>query len=99
MEKDDKIELKIDTVRLHKEERMEQNYTFGLYISSYIASFEGYPNGTASVDNIVKERHPDWKNKTDKRAEILSEELKGEVVSVRIIDIFTGKDCFEGEII
>lgn len=99
MNKNQVLQLIICKVSFHKEERMVQGSTFGVYDSSYIASFDGYPNGIASVDKIAATLHSEWDRKTDNRAKILSKELKGKVVSVRITDIFGGKDCFEGEII
>ena len=98
MKSGDILLLTIKDVRLHKEERMIQGAQYGTYSSNYIAQFVEYPNGIAVVDSIAAIKHPDWERKTEKRAEILTEELSGKKFSVCIKDVFVGKDTFEGVI-
>lgn len=77
---------------------MIQGAQYGTYSSNYIAQFWEYPNGIAVVDSIAATNHPDWERKTEKRAEILTEELSGMKCTVCIKDVFVGKDTFEGVI-
>lgn len=77
MKSGDILLLTIKDVRLHKEERMIQGAQYGSYSSDYIAQFVEYPNGIAVVDSIAATTHPDWEKKTEKRANILTEELSG----------------------
>ena len=98
MNKGDIISAVIDKVRLHKEERKQIGALYGNYQSQYIAFLEGYTNGIVCVDAIAKRQHPDWERKTEQRAQILSQELHGETIKVRIIDIFYG-GAFEAEIV
>lgn len=99
MKEGDILSLTINDICLHQEERRSQSAQCGgVYSSNYVARFMEYPNGTAVVDRIAASMHPEWERKTEKRAKILSEEMTGTQVSVRVIDIFDGKDVFEGEI-
>lgn len=98
MKSGDILLLTIKDVRLHKEEPMIQGAQYGTYSSNYIAQFVEYPNGIAVVDSIAAIKHPDWERNTEKRAEILTEELSGKKFSVCIKDVFVGKDTFEGVI-
>ena len=77
---------------------MAQGAQYGSYSSNYIAQFVEYPNGIAVVDNIAATKHPDWKMKTENRADILTKELFGQKVSVCVKDVFVGEDTFEGVI-
>lgn len=99
MKSGDILTLTIKDVRFHKEERKMQGALFGSYASNYVARFVEYPNGIAVVDSLAAEMHPDWNKKTDNRKDILSRELAGRKVTVRVTDVFAGKDCFEGVII
>lgn len=99
MKVNDIIELTIKDIRFHKEERMIQGAVYGNYTFNYVATFKEYPNGIAVVDNIASTMHPDWEKKTENRASILSKELAGKKVSIRVAEVYAGKDCFEGEII
>ena len=67
MKSGDILILTIKYVRLHHEERMAQGAQYGSYSSNYIVQ----PNGIAVVDNIAATKHPDWKMKTENRANIL----------------------------
>lgn len=78
---------------------MMQGDLFGVYASNYVARFVGYSEGIAVVDSLAATMHPDWDRKTEKRTAILTKELAGKKVSVRVMDVFPGKDCFEGEVI
>lgn len=98
MNKGDIISAVIDCVRLHKEERMQAGALYGIYLSQYIAFLEGYSNGIVCVDAIAKRDHPEWERKTVQRAQILSQELHGETITVRITDVFHG-GVFEAELI
>ncbi len=93
------LALTIKSVRLHKEERKMQGDLFGVYSSNYIAFFREYPNGWAVIDEIVSKQHPDWKRKTDNRASILTAELSGKKFTIRVLNVFSGENVFEGEII
>lgn len=99
MKPGDILSLTIENVRLHKEDRMVQCAIYGSYTSNYVAQFKGYPNGIAVVDDIASSKHPDWDKKTDNRANILTSELKGKQVTVRVTEVFAGKDTFESEIV
>lgn len=99
MERGDIFSLTIKEVRLHKEERMIQGDVYGSYTSNYVASFEEFPNGIAVVDSIAATMHPEWKKKTDNRSDILSKELAGLKVSVKVTDVFAGNKCFEAKIV
>lgn len=99
MKSGDILTLTIQDVRFHKEERVMQGELFGVYSSNYVARFVGYPEGIAVVDSLAATMHPDWDRKTEKRTAVLTKELAGKKVSVRVMDVFPGKDCFEGEIL
>lgn len=99
MKSGDTLLLTIKEVRFHKEERMMQGDSYGIYESNYVATFKEYPNGIVVVDSMASTMHPDWDKKTENRASILSKELAGRKVSIRVADVFAGKDCFEGVII
>lgn len=99
MKSGDILTLTIQDVRFHKEERVMQGALFGVYCSNYVARFVGYPEGIAVVDSLAATIHPDWDRKTEKRTAILSKELAGRKVSVRVMDVFPGKDCFEGVVV
>jgi hypothetical protein len=94
----DIISAVIDKVRLHKEERKQIGALYGNYQSQYIAFLEGYSNGIVCIDSIAQQLHPNWERKTEQRSQILSQELHGETIKVRIIDIFYG-GAFEAELI
>lgn len=93
------MQLTIKEVRLHKEERKVQGAQYGSYSSNYVACFDEYPNGIAVVDAIASGRHPDWEKKTEQRANTLSQELAGKLVTVRIKDVYNGENTFEGIIV
>ena len=99
MERGDIFSLTIKEVRLHKEERMIQGDMYGSYTSNYVASFKEFPNGIAVVDAIAMTKHPEWKKKTDNRSSLLSKELTGLKVSVKVTDVFAGNNCFVAEIV
>ena len=94
----DIISAVIDKVRLHKEERKQIGALYGNYQSQYIAFLEGYTNGIVCVDAFAQRNHPEWERKTEQRAQILSQELHGKSIKVRIIDIFHN-GAFEAEIV
>jgi len=98
MNKGDIISVVIDSVRVHQEKRMQAGALYGIYLSQYIASLEGYSNGIVCVDAIAKRDHPEWERKTVQRAQILSQELHGMTITVRIKDVFHG-GAFEAEFI
>lgn len=77
---------------------MMQGAIYGSYSSNYVAKFVEYPNGIAVVDDLASSIHPDWIKKTRERAAMLSKELAGKKVTVRITDVFAGKDTFEATI-
>ena len=99
MKKGEILTLTIKDVFLSQEERKVQGIPFGSRASNYIAHFQEYPNGIAVVNDIASSKHPDWKNKTMDRAKILNGELKGKQVTVRVTEVFAGKDTFESEIV
>lgn len=92
------LSLTIKDIRLHKEERTAQGALYGSYTSNYVARFREYPNGIAVVDELASDMHPDWDKKTENRANILSKELVGKKVNVRVTEVYDGKDTFEGVI-
>ena len=94
----DIISAVIDKVRLHKEERKQIGTLYGNYQSQYIAFLEGYSNGIVCVDAFAQRNHPEWERKTEQRAQILSQELHGKSIKVRIIDIFHN-GAFEAELL
>ena len=98
MNKGDIISAVIDKVRLHKEERKQIGALYGNYQSQYIAFLEGYTNGIVCVDDIAERLHPDWVKKTEQRAQILSQELHGKTITVRITDVFFN-GAFEAELL
>lgn len=98
MVKGDIISAVIDKVRLHKEERKQIGALYGNYQSQYIAFLEGYTNGIVCVDAIAKRQHPDWERKTEQRAQILSQEMHGKTITIRITDVFNN-GAFEAEIV
>lgn len=99
MKKGEILTLTIKDVSLCKVTQMVQGSLFGSYTSNYVARFMEYPNGIAVVDDIASSKHPDWDKKTDNRANILTSELKGKQVTVRVTEVFAGKDTFESEIV
>ena len=98
MDRGDIITAKIHNVRFHKEERKIAGELFGNYCSEYVAVLEGYTNGIVCIDSIAQQLHPNWDRKTEQRAQILSQELHGETITVRIKDVFHG-GAFEAEIV
>lgn len=98
MVKGDIISAVIDKVRLHKEERKQIGALYGNYQSQYIAFLEGYSNGIVCIDSIAQKLHPNWERKTEQRSQILSQELHGETIKVRITDVFPN-GAFEAEIV
>lgn len=99
MNKGDILTLTISSVRFHKEERMQQDATYGIYASNYVASFKEYPRGIVVVDTLAARMHPDWDRKTESRANQLSTELRNKQVKVRVSMVLFGKDAFEAELI
>ena len=92
------IKTKIKNVYLHKQVREILGEQYGNYSSEYIAVLDESPEGIACVDSFAQHLHPDWVRKTENRAQILSSELQGRSVEVRVVDVFhTGE--FEAEII
>ena len=98
MNKGDIISAVIDKVRLHKEERKQIGALYGNYQSQYIAFLEGYSNGIVCIDSIAQQLHPNWERKTEQRAQILSQELHGKTITVRITVVFPN-GAFEAEIV
>lgn len=98
MKQGDILNTKIKNVRLHKQVRKMLGEQYGNYSSEYIADLDKSPEGIVCVDSIAQQLHPDWVNKTEKRAQILSSELHGRSVEVRIVDVFP-KGEFEAVII
>lgn len=94
----DIISAVIDKVRLHKEERRQIGALYGNYQSQYIAFLEGYSNGIVCIDFIAQQLHPNWERKTEQRAQILSQELHGKTITVRITVVFPN-GAFEAEIV
>lgn len=94
MKENDIISASIKSVKLHKEERKVIGAVYGPYKSHYIAHLNEYPKGIVVVDSLAAQLHPDWRKKTGNRAEILSVELKGKQLTLRVIDIFPN-DYFE----
>lgn len=99
MTKGDVLTLTINSVRLHKEERMMQGEVYGTYTSNYVASFKEYPRAIAVVDSLAARMHPDWEKKTEKRASELSSELQGKQVKVRVSSLTNMPGVFEAELI
>lgn len=99
MKPGDTLTATIKKISFHKEERMIQSNSHGIYSSNYVANFKEYPNGIAVVDTLAASMHPDWDNKTENRATILTKELAGNIVSVRVVDVYAGKETFEGVIV
>lgn len=87
MKENDILTASIKSVRLHKEERKVQGAQYGTYESHYIASLNEYPEGNVIIDELAVQCHPDWKKKTDNRADILSVELKGKQLQLRVTDV------------
>lgn len=75
---------KIKCVELHKEERTMQGTIYGNYSSNYVAHLLGYRDGIVVVDKLANTTHPDWRKKTAKRAEILSQELTGRSIKYKV---------------
>ncbi|MBR3616191.1 MAG: hypothetical protein IKL56_06170 [Bacteroidaceae bacterium] len=97
MEKGDILIDKIKFVKFHKEERIIQGNTYGQYSSCYIAYLSEHSNSIVVIDELAEKKHPEWKKKTINRAEILSQELAGESIKFKIVEMFTD-GAFEGEI-
>lgn len=74
---------------------MVQGDVYGNYTSNYVAQFVEYLNGIVVVDSLAAVMHPEWNKKTENRTSILSKELAGRKVHLRVTDVFTGKDTFE----
>lgn len=92
------LKTKIKNVLFHKEERKMLGEQYGNYSGEYIAELDESPKGIVCVDLIAQQMHPNWVRKTENRAQILSSELQGRSVEVRVVDVFhTGE--FEAEII
>lgn len=89
------ITATIRRVRLHKEERMLQGELFGKYTSNYVAELEDSFEVIMVVDSIATTLHPDWKNKTEERAAVLSKELCGRRVRCKVIEVAspTSAEC------
>lgn len=96
MKKGDVIKATLKKVRFHKEERMMQGATSGIYDSSYVGDLNEYPNGIVILDDYAKTKHPDWMNKNDNRALTIETELKGETLDIVVTDLYEGDDQFQG---
>lgn len=91
MTKDEIITASIKSVRFHKEERKMSGALFGTYASNYVAQLDLPGEVIVVIDSIAAKMHPDWDKKTDNRAATLEQELRGNKVKCRVIEIIDSR--------
>ena len=94
----DIITATISTVNFRSEERKQIGATYGGYGSYFVAKLSGYKEGIVVVDALAKKMHTDWEKKTRERANILTQELSGKSVRVRVIEVIRDGQ-FEAELL
>ena len=94
----DIITAPISSVHFRVEERKQIGATYGVYGSYFVAKLSGYTEGIVVVDALAQKMHPDWEKKTRERANILTQELSGKSVRVRVIEVIRD-EIFEAELL
>ena len=81
----------IKSVRFHKEEKKVIGALFGTYTSNYVAGLDLLGEVIVVIDSIAAKMHPDWEKKTDSRAAILEQELRGRKVKCMVVGIIDSR--------
>lgn len=98
MKEGDVITATIQSICFRQIERKQMGTTFGTYDSYYVAKLSGYKDAIVIIDSLVQNMHPDWEKKTSNRAEILTCELGGTAVKVRVVEIIR-EGIFEADLV
>ncbi len=77
----------IKSVHFHKEERKVIGTLFGTYASNYVARLDLPGEVIVVIDSIAAKMHPDWDKKTDNRAATLEQELRGQRIKCKVVEV------------
>lgn len=77
----------IMSVRFHKEEKKVIGALFGTYTSNYVARLDLPWEVIVVIDSIAAKMHPDWGKKTDNRSATLEQELRGQRIKCKVVEV------------
>lgn len=81
------VTTKLKSVRFHKKERMAAGALFGVYSSCYVAWLDFPGEVIVVIDSIAAKMHPDWSKKTDNRSATLEQELRGQRIKCKVVEV------------